>query len=113
MLLSIITGPPFQLLRVGGSAQTVSNAPAFVYMGTKDAIRGAPINLMAEHVQRLVPPARIFTVEHGDHSLDGCEEAVADLISDWAYQVGLLNEGKRNPYNASQGKDGEQHRGTG
>jgi len=104
VLLSIITGPPFQLLRVGGSAQTVSNAPAFVYMGTKDAIRGAPLNRMAEHVQRMVPRARGFTVEHGDHSLDGCEEAVADLISDGAYEVGLLNEGERNPFNASRGK---------
>ena len=90
-LLSIITGPPFQILRVDSSAQTVSNAPAFVYMGTKDTIRGAPLNEMATHVRRLVPSARVFTVEHGDHSLDGCEEEVADSISSWVYEVGLLS----------------------
>ena len=90
VLLSIITGPPFQILRLDSSAQPVSNAPAFVYMGTKDTIRGAPLNEMVTHVRRLVPSARVFTVEHGDHSLDGCEEAVADSISAWAYEVGLL-----------------------
>ena len=91
VLLSIITGPPFQILRVDSLAEIVSNAPAFVYMGTDDAIRGAPLNEMATHVQKLVPSARVFTVEHGDHSLDGCEETVADSISEWAYGVGLLS----------------------
>ena len=90
-LLSIITGPPFQILHVDSSARPVSNAPAFVYMGTEEAIRGAPLNEMATHVRRLVPSARIFTVEHGDHSLDGCEETVADSILEWAYDVGLLS----------------------
>ena len=90
-LLSIITGPPFQILRVDRSAQPVSNAPAFVYMGTEDAIRGAPLSEMTAHVRRLVPSARVFTVEDADHSLDGCEKAVADAISAWAYEVGLLS----------------------
>ena len=90
-LLSIITGPPFQILRVNDSARTVSDAPAFVYMGTEDAIRGAPFSEMAKHVRRLVPKARVFPVEHGDHSLDGCEEKVADSISEWAYEIGLLS----------------------
>ena len=90
-LLSIITGPPFQILRVDSSTQPVSNAPAFVYMGTKDTIRGATLNEMATHLRWLVPSARVFTVEHGDHSLDGCDEAVADSISAWAYEVGLLS----------------------
>ena len=90
-LLSIITGPPFQILRVDSSAQPVSNAPAFVYMGADDAIRGALLDEMTAHVRRLVPSARVFTVEHGDHSLDSCEKAVADAISAWAYEVGLLN----------------------
>ena len=90
-LLSIITGPPFQILRVDSSTQPVSDAPAFVYMGTKDTIRGGSLNEMATHVQRLVPSARVFTVEHGDHNLDGYEEAVADSISAWAYDVGLLS----------------------
>ena len=90
-LLSIITGPPFQILRVDSSSQPVSSAPAFVYMGTGDAIRGAPLNKMTAHVRGLVPSARVFTVEHGDHSLDGCEETVADAISVWAHEVGLLS----------------------
>ena len=91
-LLSIITGPPFQILHLDNSAQPVSNAPAFVYMGTGDTIRGAPLNEMTAHVQRLVPSAQVFTVKQGDHSLDGCEEVVADAISEWAYRVGLLSE---------------------
>ena len=90
-LLSIITGPPFQILHVDRSAQPVSNAPAFVYMGIDDAIRGAPINEMIAHVRQLLLSARVFTVEHGDHSLDGCEDAVADAIAAWAYEVALLN----------------------
>ena len=91
-LLSIITGPPFGILRVNRSAETVSNAPAFVYMGADDSIRGATLNEMSMHVRRLVPSALVFTVEHGDHSLDGCEDEVADSISEWAYRVGLLSE---------------------
>ena len=90
-LLSIITGPPFQILRVDRPAETVSNAPTFVYMGTEDSIRGATLNEMSVHVRRLVPSARVFTVEHGDHSLGGCEDAVADAIAAWTYDVGLLN----------------------
>ena len=93
-LLSIITGPPFQILRVDRSAQPVSSAPAFVYMGANDTIRGAPLDEMTAHVLRLVPSARMFTVEHGDHSLDGCEEVVADAIAAWAYEVGLLSGGR-------------------
>ena len=92
VLLSIITGPPFQILRVDSSAEIVSNAPAFVYMGTEDGIRGAPLNEMATHVRRLIPSARVYTVEHGGHSLNGCEEAVADSISEWAYEVGILRD---------------------
>ena len=83
-------GHPFTILRVDSSAKPVSGAPAFVYMGTEDAIRGASLKEMAAHVRRLVPGARVFTVERGEHSLDGCEEVVADAISAWAYQVGLL-----------------------
>ena len=90
-LLSIITGPPFKILRVDSSAHPVSNAPAFVYMGANDAIRGARLEDMTAHVRRLVPSARVFTVEHGDHSLDRCEKAVADAISAWAYEDGLLS----------------------
>lgn len=91
-LLSIITGPPFQILRVDSSAQSVSDAPTFVYMGTADTIRGASLKEMTTHVLRLVPSAQVFTVEHGDHSLDGCEEEVADAIAGWAYKVGLLSQ---------------------
>ncbi len=92
-LLSIIAGPPFQTLRVGGAAELVSRAPAFVYVGGDDAIRGAPLVELVGHVRRLVPAARVFRVEDGDHSLVGCEEAVAKAISAWAYDVGLLSGG--------------------
>ena len=91
-LLSIIDGPPFHILHADSLAQPVSNAPAFVYMGTEDAIRGSPLNEMTVHVRRLVPAAQVFTVKHGDHSLTGCETAVADAISAWAYHTGLLSE---------------------
>ena len=89
-LLSIINGPPFQMLRVDRSAQPLTNVPTFVYMGNRDAIRGAPFKEMAQHVCRLVPSARVFTVDQGDHNLGGCAEAVADGIVTWAYDVGLL-----------------------
>ena len=58
VLLSIITGPPFQILRVDGPAQAVSKSPAFVYKGTEDTIRGSSLNDMATHVRRLIPSAR-------------------------------------------------------
>ena len=90
-LLSIITGPPFQILRLDEAAQPVSEAPAFVYFGTDDAIRGAPLDGMVAHVRRLVPSAQVFTVDDGDHGLDGCEMEVADAILAWAYEVGLLS----------------------
>ena len=91
VLLSIITGPAFRILRVNRQTETLSNAPAFVYLGGKDAIRGAPLEEMVRHVRRLVPSARIVTVNDGDHSLDGCEETIADAIAAWAQGAGLLN----------------------
>ena len=91
-LLSIITGPPFQILHVSSSAQPLSRAPAFVYMGTEDAIRGTSLNEMAAHVRRLLPDAQVFAVDGGEHGLDGCEDAVADAVSAWAYQVGVLRK---------------------
>lgn len=93
-LLSIVSGPPFDILHVDDSAQPVSRAPAFVYMGANDAIRGAELEEMREHVSRLLPACDVFAVDGGDHSLDGCATEVADAISKWIYDVGLLN-GKR------------------
>ena len=92
-LLSIINGPPFDLLRVNDSAEIVSDAATFVYLGTDDTIRGATIEDMTNQVLRLVPSARVFKVD-GDHSLDGCEEMVADAISTWACDAGLLALGQ-------------------
>ena len=63
----------------------------YVYFGTNDAIRGASLKEMTAHVRRLVPSAQVFTVDKGEHSLDGCEDAVADAISTWAYDAGLLS----------------------
>ena len=89
-LLSIITGPPFEILRLDDrSPGVVSNAPAFVYMGTEDAIRGATLDAMITHVRKLVPSAQVLKIR-GDHSLDGCEGTVAERIVTWAYSVGLL-----------------------
>ena len=89
-LLSIITGPPFEILRLDDrSPRVVSNAPAFVYMGTEDAIRGATLDAMITHVRKLVPSAQVLKIR-GDHSLDGCEGTVAERIVTWAYSVGLL-----------------------
>ena len=92
-LLSIIAGPPFQTLRVGGVTEPLSGAPAFVYVGGDDAIRGASLEELVGHVRRLVPAARVFRVEDGDHSLVGCEETVAKAITAWAYDVDLLSGG--------------------
>ena len=88
-LLSIVNGPPFQILRVDHTPPVLSRAPAFVYMGADDAIRGAGLDEMREHVGRLLPT--VFTVEGGEHSLDGCDVEVATAISKWAYDVGLLS----------------------
>ena len=90
-LLSIVNGPPFKILRVDKTAQPLSAAPAFVYMGANDAIRGAGFDEMREHVGRLLPASQVFTVDRGEHSLDGCEVEVADAISKWAHNVGLLS----------------------
>ena len=88
-LLSIMTGPPFDILRVSGAARVVTRAPAFVYMGTEDAIRGAALDDMDAHVRKLLPSAHICTIS-GDHSLAGCEDTVADQLIAWAEGVGLL-----------------------
>ena len=90
-LLSIIAGPPFQLLRVGSTAQPLSGAPAFVYLGAEDSIRGAGLQELIAHLRALMPSARVFTSPRGDHCLQGCEETVADAISAWAGEAGLLD----------------------
>ena len=88
-LLSIVTGPPFEILRVGRGARVVSAAPAFVYMGTQDSIRGATLQDMVAHIRGLVPTVEFLTLA-GDHSLEGCEDTVAKHILKWAYNRGLL-----------------------
>ena len=88
-LLSIMTGPPFDILRVSGAARVVTQAPAFVYMGTEDAIRGATLDDMDAHIRKLLPSAQVCTVP-GDHSLAGWEDNIAHRILTWAEAVGLL-----------------------
>lgn len=89
-LLSILTGPPFDILRVDPAVQVLSRAPAFVYMGADDAIRGATLEEMDSHVRRLIPTAEVLKLA-GDHSLSGCDHEVVDHIVAWAYSEGLLN----------------------
>ena len=89
-LLSILQGPPFQILRVDPTAQCLSCAPTFVYMGDDDKIRGVSLDDMEAHVRRLVPSSEICIRPGGDHSLTGCEEAVAEEILAWAHKGGLL-----------------------
>ena len=88
-LLSIMTGAPFKMLRLDQTPRVVSEAPALVYLGTEDAIRGATLEGMARHVRRLIPAARILTLA-GGHSLDGCEDSVASEILSWARSIALL-----------------------
>ena len=80
-LLSILHGPPFDILHVDASPGIVSQAPAFVYLGTEDAIRGVALDAMAEHLGRILPSLHIARLP-GDHSLEGCEETVATCDRD-------------------------------
>ena len=89
-LLSVVGGAPFEILRVDSAAQPVSDSPAFAYVGSEDAIRGVALKELVRHVRRLVPAVRVFEVEGGDHSLDGCEGTVAEAIVGWAYEERLL-----------------------
>ena len=91
-LLSIMTGPPFETLRVGRRSHVASAAPALVYMGTQDAIRGAALKDMVTRIRGLLPLVEIFTLA-GDHSLDGCEDAVAKRVLEWVQCNGLLAGG--------------------
>lgn len=88
-LLSIMTGAAFRTLHLDRPARVVSDAAALVYLGEADAIRGAPLQDMADHVRQLLPSAEILQLS-GDHSLEGCEETVAGGILTWACSVGLL-----------------------
>ena len=88
-LLSVLEGPPLDILRVGNSAPTLNRSSAFVYMGEADAIRGATVEEMRGHIGKLLPSAHVL-VTAGDHGLDGCEVEVADEIVGWAHSVGLL-----------------------
>ena len=89
-LISILTGPPFQILRLDSSTKSVSDAPAFIYLGNEDVIRGASLDEMVEHLRQVLPASRVHVNEHGDHDLTGCEIEVGEAILLWAYEEGLL-----------------------
>lgn len=92
-LLSIVDGPPFRILRVGGTSLPVSRRPAFIYMSECDTIRGVALDAMRDHVCQLLPAAQMYVDKNGDHSLNGSEAAVADAIADWATSVVLSGDG--------------------
>lgn len=90
-LLSIVTGAAFRTLRVDATvAEAVTTAPAFVYLGLEDAIRGASVDDLMAHLRRLLPAARTFVVREGDHSLTGCEATVAEAIARWTYEMDVV-----------------------
>ena len=91
-LLSIITGAPFQTLRVDREPHVASVAPALAYMGMHDAIRGAALKDMVTRIRGLLPSVEVFTVA-GDHGLEGCEDAVAKRVLEWAHKNGLFTAG--------------------
>ena len=89
-LLSVLTGSPCKLLRIGHSTEVISSASALVYLGTEDAIRAASIEKMKDHVRAILPRAQVVTAS-GDHGLVGCEDDMAVTVLRWAGSVGLLD----------------------
>ena len=91
-LCSILTGAPFRLLRIEGSATPLHDEPSFAYLGKRDAIRGASTDVMSQHLKRLLPGLEIHEEENGEHDLEGCERSVAGAIITWIQRCGFLTE---------------------
>jgi len=82
-LLSIMEGPVFRLLRLDSPTRFRLERRAFVYLGGKDPLQTADHESMFKHLEERVAEVTRFFVAKGGHSLERCEEVVAERIVAW------------------------------
>jgi hypothetical protein len=83
VLLELIEGPAFKLLRLDVDHEFVVKGHGLVYMGGRDSIQTFEPEAMFAHVERHARSVQRVFIEEGDHGLAGCEEAVVTAILDW------------------------------
>ena len=82
-LLSIITGPPFQLFNVDNPTDYFLEQNCFVYIGGKDKLQTDTPETMCEYFEKRVANVKLSFVPGGDHMLAGQEETLALGIISW------------------------------
>ena len=82
-LLSIIDGPPFQLIRPKVPAGFFIDARALVYLGGSDLLLTVPVPEMFSYFEKRVRTLRKVYVGDGDHMLSSCAEEVVEQIVKW------------------------------
>ena len=82
-LLSIMEGPVFRLMRLDKPMDFQLEQRAFVYLGGEDPFQTADSEAMFRHLEGRVSRLTRCFVSHGGHSLEGCEEIVANEIIKW------------------------------
>lgn len=82
-LLSIMEGPVFRLMRLDEVMHYRLEQNAFVYIGGSDPLQTTDSDTMFRHLEERIPETERCSVQHGGHSLEGCEELVTEAIVRW------------------------------
>jgi pimeloyl-ACP methyl ester carboxylesterase len=83
-LLSILCGPPFQLIRLGRPASFFLRCRVLIYIGGDDTLQTASAAAMAGYFRERCPSVTLInSYPEGDHSLWGCEREVARDVVTW------------------------------
>lgn len=83
-LLSIMEGPVFRLMRLDKPMDFRLEQRTFVYLGGEDPFQTAESEARFVHLEERVSRLTRCFVSHGGHSLEGCEDVVANEIIEWA-----------------------------
>lgn len=82
-LLSIMKGPPFEMLRLSDPAEFRLPVAALVHIGGADALQTWPAAEMFDYLRARLAKLNELWIPQADHMIGGCEEIVADHIVRW------------------------------
>lgn len=86
-LISILEGPPMELLRIDSSVDFTLNQHALVYMGEKDGYRTYTAETMFEYLDKHMPNVTQVYFPEGNHELSGVEVEVTMKIIEWVKSI--------------------------
>lgn len=95
-LLSILKGPPFELVNIRAPKKFFLDQRALIYIGGDDTLQTSPREEMIAYFKQRVRHVEMTAFyPEGDHSLWECERSVAEEIAAWALRSSSKPENNR------------------